>query len=138
MFQDLQESSDERRWSLYCVHVFFGMKELLFALRCPYRPVKAVITQGLITESSWEAEDSAHWGQKYPSNMEVMERINITKVAQTRAEPVEQHTPVARPGFFFNKSLQRSFCAASCFGAFQLHYLRNRNRVHRITSASSD
>lgn len=62
----------------------FGIKELLFALRCPYRPVKAVITQGLITESSWEAEDSAHQGQKYPSNMEVMEWINITKVAQTQ------------------------------------------------------
>lgn len=67
------------------------MKELLFALRCPYRPVKAVITQALITESSWEAEYSAHQGQKYPSKMEVFEYINITKVTHT----VEQHTPVA-------------------------------------------
>lgn len=81
------------------------MKELLCALRCPYRPVKAVITQGLITESSWEAELSAHQRQKYPSKMEVMEQLNITKVTHT----VEQHTPAAWPGVFFDKSQQRSF-----------------------------
>lgn len=81
------------------------MKELLSALRCPYRPVKAVITQGLITESSWEAEYSAHQGQKYPSKMEVMEQINITKVTHR----VGQHTPVAWPGAFFHKSQQKCF-----------------------------
>lgn len=67
------------------------MKELPSALRCPYRLVKAVITKGLITESSWAARDSAQRGQKYPSDLEVTEQVNITKVASPPSQRSDWH-----------------------------------------------